>query len=96
LVIQGFFSPLRGAAVVVLLMALLLAVWPDIQLGVGGNKEAVTSVPVDVPVPPPVVAPVVEAAPPVEVNTGHMVITPVQSAAIAAPTPFASGVANGQ
>lgn len=96
LVIQGFFSPLRGAAVVVLLVALLLAVWPDIQLGLGGNKDAVPSAPVDVPVPAPVVAPVADAVPPVEVNTGHMVITPVQSAAIAAPASFASGVANGQ
>lgn len=96
LAIQGFFSPLRGAAVAVLVLALLLAVWPDIQLGLGGSKEVAPAAVVDLPAQSPVAAPVVDVVPPAEVNTGHMVITPVQSAAIAAPAPSASGAANGR
>lgn len=96
LAIQGFFSPLRGAAVAVLVLALLLAVWPDIQVWLGGAKEVEPAAAVDVPVVAPVAAPVVDVIPPAEVNTGHMVITPVQSAAIAVPAPSASGAANGR
>lgn len=95
LAIQGFFSPLRGAAVAVLVLALLLAVWPDIQLGLGGSKEA-PPIAVDAPAQAPVAAPVVDVIPPAETNTVQMVITPVQSAAIAASAPSASGVANGR
>lgn len=96
LLIENWFTPLRWAALAILALALLLAVWPDLQQWFEGQglTQATTA-----PAPPQAEVPAVVLLPPSvpsEDNaTSQMVLTPVQSAAIAAPASSASGVVNG-
>lgn len=99
LAIQGFFTPMRSAACVVLGLAVLLAVWPDVPLWTASPKQEAASeaaVEAQVPAPAVVLPPVLESVPPAEVSTQQMVITPVQSSAIAPPASSASGANNGR
>ena len=99
LAIQGFFTPMRSAALVVLGLAILLAVWPDVALWTGAPKQEATSeatLEPEAPVPAVVLPPVVESVAPTEVNTQNMVITQVQSSAISPPASSASGANNGR
>lgn len=99
LAIQGFFTPMRIAALVVLGLAILLAVWPDVPLWTGVPKQEATSeatLEPEAPVPAVVLPPVVESVAPTEVNTQNMVITQVQSSAISPPASSASGANNGR
>ena len=96
LVIEKLFTPLRWAALAVLALALLLAVWPDLQPWFedhGASTHAVTPASTETEPPPLVVLP--PSAPTEEGTALPMVITPVQSAVTAAPALSASGVANG-
>ncbi len=97
LVIEKLFTPLRWAALAVLALALLLAVWPDLQSwfeGPGALPHSVIPAPTETEAPSIVVLP--PSAPKEESSALQMVITPVQSAAATAPVSTASGVANGQ
>jgi cytoskeleton protein RodZ len=99
LAIQGFFTPMRIAALVVLGLAILLAVWPDVPLWTGAPKQEATSeatLEPEVPAPAVVLPPVVESVSPTEVSSQHMVITQVQSSAISPPASSASGANNGR
>ena len=98
LAIQGFFTPMRSAALVVLGLAVLLAVWPDVQLLTGTPKQDASSEAVmepEVAVPAPVLPGVVETVSPTEASSQQMVITQVQSSAISPPASSASGANNG-
>lgn len=97
LVIEKLFTPLRWAALAVLALALLLAVWPDLQFwfeGPGASRPSVMPAPIETDAPSIVVLP--PSASKEESSGLQMVITPVQSAAATAPASTASGVANGQ
>jgi cytoskeleton protein RodZ len=97
LVIEKLFTPLRWAALAVLALALLLAVWPDLQSwfeGPGASRPSVMPAPIETDAPSIVVLP--PSASKEESSALQMVITPVQSAAATAPASTASGVANGQ
>ncbi len=97
LVIEKLFTPLRWAALVIFVLALLLAVWPDLQSWLEGRAVAPTpALPTSTetePPPPLVVLP--PSAPAEESASAQMVITPVQSAVTGGPALPASGVANG-
>lgn len=92
LAVQSWFTPMRLAALAVLALALFIAAGPEFELNLSSedtniSKTAVEPVVPSAPVLTTVEAPVDVASVPAEmpVVTGKMVITPVQSAAIAAP-----------
>jgi cytoskeleton protein RodZ len=98
LAVRDWFTPMRITALAVLALALTIAVGPDFSLGTSAEQAAVPATTVE-PVTSPaevvqaVDAPTGVASAPAElpVVTGKMVITPVQSAAIAhQATPAAS------
>lgn len=108
LAVQSWFTPMRLAALAVLALALFIATGPDLTQDTSGEdaaaKTEVESVAPPAAVVQPVEAPADVASAPVElpVVSGKMVITPVQSAAIAAhtappaTTASAAGVSNGK
>ena len=93
----GLFTPMRGGAVLALLVALVLAFWPDVQ-ALFGSKDATPAEAVVAPVTESVqpVVPAVPAASAVttDVTPAHVVVTPVQSmvAPVSAVTPAAAQV----
>ena len=95
LAILGFFTPMRGAALVVLALAGLLALWPDVPPWIDGGKASTPELTVAPTVPDLVIAtPALEPVASAAVSTGHMMITSVQSAAVAPASVTASGVSN--
>lgn len=84
-VVARLFTPMRWAALFVLLMALVIGFWPDIH-GLLVFKEEPTAGTVVAPAASPVVAlpSTVAPAPVAETVTGQMVVTTVHSAAVAA------------
>ena len=95
-VIEKLFTPLRWAALAVLVLALLLAVWPDLQSWWEGHGAPPSSaIPASTVTEPPPLVVLPPSAPTEERSASPMVITPVQSAVSAAPALSASGVANG-
>ena len=84
LVVTRFFSPMRWAALAVLLLALGIGYWPDIH-GLLVFKEDPATGAVVVPVTPAIALPSTEApAPAVESVSGNMVVTTVHSPAVTA------------
>ena len=96
LLIEKWFTPLRWAALAILALALLLAFWPDLHAWLDLQGPMQTTAP---PASPEIEAPALVVLPtnvPVDDNAANpMVITPVQSAAVAAPASSASGAING-
>ncbi len=96
LVIEKLFTPLRWAALAIFVLALLLAVWPDLHTWFEGQGVTQTTAsPVSTVTEAPVLPVSQPIAPMDESAATQMVITPVQSAVSAAPALSASGVANG-
>ena len=90
-VVVSFFSPLRWAALFLLVLSLIIGFWPELHALLVFKNEptaTLTTVPLDPPAVPHVPMPVIEATP-----TGNMVITTVHPAALAQPA--ASGTAPG-
>jgi cytoskeleton protein RodZ len=84
LVVTRFFSPMRWAAVAVLVLATVIGFWPDLH-ALFVFKDEPTAGTVVVPVTPIVALPSTEAAVPVVDNvSGNVVLTTVHSAAVAA------------
>jgi cytoskeleton protein RodZ len=102
-VVARLFTPMRWAAMVLLVAALVLGLWPEIHSLLVFKDEA-TSGTVVVPVTSPAVAlPSTEEVPPVlEIKTSNMVVTTVHSSAVAAQAASAalpastSGVSDGK
>jgi len=96
-VVVRLFTPMRWAAVVILAAALLMGFWPELH-GLLVFKDEPASGEVLVPVESSAVAlPSTEApASAIDNLSGNMVVTPVQSAAVAAQAAQAAQVANGQ
>lgn len=90
-VIERFFTPMRWAALAVFVLALVLAVWPDLQPWLVFNDEAQPASVVVTPVENSAPAPMNASTLPVEPNTPsdakptNMVVTPVYSPALSAP-----------
>lgn len=84
LVVTRFFSPMRWAALAVLVLALVLGFWPDLH-GLLVFKDEPVAGAVVVPVTPAIALPSTEApAPVVENVSGNVVLTTVHSPAVAA------------
>jgi cytoskeleton protein RodZ len=84
LVVTRFFSPMRWAAVAVLVLAIVIGFWPDLH-ALFVFKDEPTAGTVVVPVTPVVSLPSTEAPVPVVDNvSGNVVLTTVHSAAVAA------------
>ena len=84
LVVTRFFSPMRWAALLVLVVALVMGYWPDIH-GLLVFKDDPTTDTVVAPVTPATALPSTEAAAPVADSvSGNVVVTTVHSAAVAA------------
>lgn len=84
LVVTRFFSPMRWAAVVVLVVALIIGYWPDIHGLLVFKDDPVTDI-VVAPVTPTTALPSTEtAAPVVDGMSSNVVVTTVHSAAVAA------------
>ena len=82
LVVTRFFSPMRWAALAVLVLALVIGFWPDIH-GLLVFKEDPAEAAVVAPVTPAIALPSTEA-PAAEPVSGQMVVTTVHSPAVAA------------
>ena len=102
LMLRAWFTPMRLAALAVLALAFFIAVGPDVSLGTSGDQVPVSQTAVESVTPAAAViqaaeAPVDVASAPVElpVINGKMVITPVQSAAIAVQAVPAASAASG-
>ena len=96
-VVVRSFTPMRWAAVMILAVALLIGFWPELH-GLLVFKDEPASGEVVVPVESSAVAlPSTEVpASAIDNLSGNMVVTPVQSAAVAAQAAQAAQVANGQ
>lgn len=102
LVVTHMFTPMRWAALVVLVLALVIGLWPEIHgLLVFKNDDSVGMV-VD-PVVPAIALPSTEdVSPALEIKSSNMVVTTVHSTAVAvqaasAPAPAnVSGVSDGK
>jgi cytoskeleton protein RodZ len=97
LLVSRLFTPMRWAALAVLVFALILGLWPEIHALLVFKDEPAAGV-LDVPVASPVIAlptteelaPVVDAA-----KSGNMVVTTVQSNAATATAAVAGASATG-
>lgn len=84
LVVTRFFSPMRWAALLVLVVALVMGYWPDIHSLLVFKDDPTTDT-VVAPVTPATALPSTEAAAPVADSvSGNVVVTTVHSAAVAA------------
>jgi cytoskeleton protein RodZ len=83
LAVTHYFTPMRWAAVAVLVLAVLIGLWPEIH-GLLVFKDDVAADSVVVPVTPVIALPPVDApAPVIENVSGNMVVTTVHSSAVA-------------
>lgn len=89
-VIERFFTPMRWAALAVFVLALVLALWPDLQPWLVFKDDAQAASSVNAPVQTTVVTPLSQSTLPVDEpakpdapNT-HLVVTPVYSSAVSA------------
>lgn len=90
-VVARMFTPLRWAAVLVLLVALVLGFWPEIHALLVFKNEPVAGTSVDPVTSPALAAPATESATSTTDNvSGNMVVTTVHSAAVAAHATSAS------
>ncbi len=80
------FTPMRWAAVAVLVLALVIGMWPEIYGLLVFKDEPAAAGTVVMPVAPPAVTPpsTDEVAPAAEIKSSNMVVTTVHSAAVAA------------
>lgn len=85
-VIERFFTPMRWAALLVFLLAIVLALWPDLQPWLVFKDGAEPTGSVVTPVQSTVVTPMNQSTLPVDEpakqETQNMVVTPVFSAAV--------------
>jgi len=102
LMLRAWFTPMRLAALAVLALAFFIAVGPDVSLGTSDDHMPASQTAVESITPPAAVvqaveAPVEIASAPVElpVISGKIVITPVQSAAVAVQAAPAASAASG-
>lgn len=97
-VIERFFTPMRWAALVVFLLALVLALWPDLQPWLVYKDDAQAASSVNASVQTTVVTPLSQSTLPLDdpakqdVQNTHMVVTPVYSPAVAVQPAAASPV----
>jgi cytoskeleton protein RodZ len=80
-VVASFFSPMRWAAVLLLVIAVFVGFWPELHALLVFKNEpttALTPAPLDAPTIPSVQMPVTDATP-----VGNMVVTTVHPAALA-------------
>ena len=92
--VARLFTPMRWAAVAVLVLALGIGLWPEIH-GLLVFKDDPTAGTVVVPVEPAIVLPSTEVPAPVVDNvSGNMVVTTVHSAAVSAQAASAAAPAS--
>jgi cytoskeleton protein RodZ len=105
-VIERFFTPMRWAALLVFLLAMALAVWPDLQPWLVFKDDAQPASMVVTPVESTTVTPLSQSTLPVDDNTKqdtqttNMVVMPVYSPAVnaqqSAPSPVEGASAHGK
>jgi cytoskeleton protein RodZ len=105
-VIERFFTPMRWAALLVLLLAVALAVWPDLQTWLVFKDDAQPASVVVTPVENTTVTPLSQSTLPVDENSKqdaqstNMVVMPVYSPAVnaqqSAPSPVEGASAHGK
>jgi cytoskeleton protein RodZ len=105
-VIERFFTPLRWAALLVFLLAMALAVWPDLQPWLVFKDDAQPASVVVTPVESTTVTPLSQSTLPVDesnkqdTQTTNMVVMPVYSPAVNAqqssPSPVEGASAHGK
>lgn len=90
------FTPMRWAAVAVLVLALVIGMWPEIYGLLVFKDEPTAAGTVVIPVAPPAVTPpsTDEVAPAAEIKSSNMVVTTVHSAAVAAQAASAAAPAS--
>jgi cytoskeleton protein RodZ len=92
--VTHMFTPMRWAAMVVLVLALVIGLWPEIHGLLVFKNDASVGVVVD-PVVPAIALPSTEDVPPVlEIKSSNMVVTTVHSTAVAAQAASAAAPAN--
>jgi cytoskeleton protein RodZ len=93
--VARFFTPMRWAALAVLMLALVIGLWPEIHALLVFKDEPATGT-VVVPVSPVIALPSTEAPAPVADSvSGQMVVTTVHSAAVSAQAASAAAAASG-
>ena len=93
-VVTRLFTPMRWAAVAVLILALVIALWPDIHSLLVFKDEAAAGI-VVTPVESAIALPSTESPAPVADNvSGNMVVTTVHSAAVSAQAASAASPAS--
>jgi len=105
-VIERFFTPMRWAALLVFLLAVALAVWPDLQPWLVFKDDAQPASVVVTPVETTAVTPLSQSTLPVDesskqdTQTTNMVVMPVYSPAVnaqpSAPSPVEGASAHGK
>jgi cytoskeleton protein RodZ len=105
-VIERFFTPMRWAALLVFLLAIALAVWPDLQPWLVFKDDAQPASVVVTPVENSTVTPLSQSTLPVDENSKqdaqstNMVVMPVYSPAVnaqqSAPSPVEGASAHGK
>jgi cytoskeleton protein RodZ len=105
-VIERFFTPMRWAALLVFLLALALAVWPDLQPWLVFKDDAQPASVVVTPVESTTVTPLSQSTLPVDdsgkqdTQTTNMVVMPVYSPAVnaqhSAPSPVEGAITHGK
>lgn len=94
LAVTHMFTPMRWAAMVVLVLALVIGLWPEIHGLLVFKNDASVGMVVD-PVVPAIALPSTEDVPPVlEIKSSNMVVTTVHSTAVAAHAASAAAPAN--
>ena len=90
------FTPMRWAAVAVLVLALVIGMWPEIYGLLVFKDEPATAGAVVIPVAPPAVTPpsTDEVAPEAEIKPSNMVVTTVHSMAVTAQAASAAAPAS--
>ena len=92
--VTHMFTPMRWAALIVLVLALVIGLWPEIHGLLVFKNDASVGVVVD-PVVPAIALPSTEDVPPVlEIKSSNMVVTTVHSTAVAAQAASAAAPAN--